>query len=313
MTENSNPTGVSLFIRFRNLAIFGLIVLTIGLSITFSILTYQYADSFVNIPRSSAQISPEQVGFSDYETVEFVTEDNLRLDAWYIAPIREDGATFIFLHGHGGNRSDLLGESAQYLEQGYGALFFDFRAHGTSEGDAVTMGVNEVLDVQAAFAFLLEQSEGNPERIALYGQSMGAAIAIRSAAIIPEIRVVISDSAYSSMRDAFADGIPHTTGLPALFFPDMIIFFSNQLSGTNYYDAAPIESIDDLTQPIFLMHGENDTRVFVSHAERLYEAANEPKILYIVENTGHVSAYERDPEAYQTLMYPFLERYFVND
>lgn len=313
MTENIAQTKVPLSVRVRNLAIFGILILTIGLSMAFSLLTYQYADSFVNTPRNSARITPEQIGFSDYETVEFFTEDNLRLDGWYIAPIREDGATFIFLHGHGGNRSDLLGESMQYLEQGYGALYFDFRAHGTSEGDAITMGVNEVLDVQAAFAFLLEQSEVNPERIALYGQSMGAAIAIRSAAIIPEVRVVISDSAYTSMYDAFADGIPPKTGLPPLFFPDMILFFSNQLSGANYYDAAPIEIIDDLTQAIFLMHGRNDTRVFVSHAERLYEAANEPKVLYIVENTGHVLAYECDPQAYQELMYPFLERYFVNE
>jgi uncharacterized protein len=311
MRKNIAQVQVSLA-YIRNLAIFGLLTLAIGLLSAFSVLSYQYADTFVNHPRNRATITSEQIGFSDYETVNFVTEDGLRLDAWFIAPIRKDGATFIFLHGHGGNRSDLLSESVQYLEQGYGALYFDFRAHGTSEGDAITMAVNEVMDVQAAFNFLLEQDAVNPERIALYGQSMGAAVAIRSAAIIPEIRVVIADSSYTSMRDAFADGIPPKTGLPPLFLPEMIIFFSNQLSGANFYDAAPIDVIDDLTQPIFLLQGRADGTVFYTHAERLYEAANEPKVLYIVEGAGHIMAYETNPQAYQELMYPFLERYFTN-
>lgn len=301
------------FAYIRNLAAFGLVTLFIGLSVIFSILCYQYAENFVFLPRYTAQVSPEQIGFSDYETVRFVTEDGLRLDGWFIAPTRDDGASFIFLHGHGGNRQDLLAESRQYLEQGYGALYFDFRAHGTSEGDTITMSVKEVLDVQAAFAFMLVQESVNPERIALYGQSMGAATAIRAAAVIPEVRVVIADSAYTSMRDAIADGIPPRTGLPPLIFPDMILFFSTQLSDANFYEAAPIDAIDDLTQAIFLMHGTYDSRVFYPHSERLYAAANSPKELYIVEGAGHVAAYETDPETYQEKLYPFLERYLINN
>lgn len=310
-TSESRPARR--FAYVRNLTAFSFVTLFIGILIAFIILCYQYADAYVHHPRSTARYSPPDVGVSDYENINFATEDGLRLDGWFIAPSRQDGASFIFLHGHGGNRADLLGESAQFLEQGYGALYFDFRAHGTSQGDAITMGVNEVLDVKAAFAFMLQQDTVNPDRIALYGQSMGAATAIRAAALIPEVRVVISDSAYTSMYDAFADGVTRKVGIPPLFFPNIFIFFASQLSDTDFYDAAPIEAIPKLTQPIFLMHGTNDTQVSFHHAERLYAAANEPKELYLVDGAEHTMAYETDPETYREKLYPFLERYFVND
>ena len=149
-------------------------------------------------------LTPADYGIENYEEVTLITEDNLRLRAWYVAPNREDGTTIIFLHGHGGHINDLIPDT----NMGYGALLFDFRGHGASDDTVVTMGINEVMDVQAGINFLLDQSAVNPERIALYGNSMGASVALLSAQQIPEIRVVIADAPSDNADEVAAVTVP---------------------------------------------------------------------------------------------------------
>lgn len=298
--------------RIRNLTLFFIVSMSIGLSGVFGWLCWQQALQFVEVPRIVLNTSPLDYGISDYETIEVTTSDNLTLRGWYIAPTRADGATIIFLHGQGGHLRDLMPEAILYTDMGYGALLFDLRGHGASDDAPVTMGINEVLDVEAMFQFLLTQNEVNPERIAIYGNSMGASIALLSAEQIPDIRVVIADAPYSSIYNALRDGIPRQIGIPALFFPDIIIGMSNYLSGENFYTASPIDSIMNVHQPVLFIHGTNDGRIPYTHSEALFNVANEPKELYLVEGSGHTNNYEYDVESYQAIVIPFLEKYLAN-
>ena len=297
--------------RIRNLTLFFLLAMSIGLAIAFGRLCWQQANIFVNVQRPIVTGSPADYGLSDAQVFEVVTSDNVSIRGWYIAPTREDGATFIFVHGHGGTILDFLPEANLYISMGYGAVLFDLRGGG-DDGLPVTMGVNEVYDVEAIFNYLLTQNAVNPERIALYGNSMGASTAILSAAQIPEIRIVIADAPYSSVRDTLVDGIPQRIGIPPLFFPDVIIGMSNYLSGANFYDASQINALPEIEQPILFIHGTADTTIPYHHSEELYEAANEPKVLYIVEGAGHTNNYEYDIAGYEAIVFPFLEQYLTN-
>ena len=298
--------------RIRNLSLFFILTMTIGLSIAFGLLCWQQANQFVEVPRWVNTRTPVDFGIADYQDFTVVTEDGLNLHGWYIVPTRDDGATFIFLHGHGGHIVDLMPEAQLFTGMGYGAVLFDMRGHGSSDDAPVTMGVHEVRDVQAVFDFVVEQEAVKPERIALYGNSMGASVALLSAAHIPDIRVVIADAPYSSIRNALVDGIPATTGIPALFFPDVIIAMSTYLSGADYYEASPIAVIAEISQPILLIHGTNDESIPYHHSEELFAVANEPKLLYIVEGGGHINNYEYDVEGYEAIVFPFLAEYLTN-
>lgn len=299
--------------RIRNLTLFFIITMSIGLSGVFGWLCWQQALQFVEVPRIVLDTTPVDYGISTYETVQVATSDNLILRGWYIAPTRADGAVIIFLHGHGGHLRDLMPEALLFTEMGYGALLFDLRGHGASDDAPVTMGINEVFDVQAMVQFLLSQSEVNPERIAIYGNSMGAATALLSAEQIPDIRVVIADAPYSSIYNALRDGIPNQMGIPALFFPDIIISMSNHLSDEDFYNASPISAITNIHQPTLFIHGTNDGRIPYTHSEALFSLANEPKLLYLVEGSGHTNNYEYDVESYEAIVFPFLEQNLINE
>lgn len=277
--------------RVLRLATFGLVTLTIALAVTFAGLCYQEARYIVSPNDSTASNTPVDYGLTTYQDVTLTTSDGLELDGWYVPPTRDDGATVLFIHGHAGNRAQLLRQSAMFAERGYGLFFIDVRNHGTSEGSVTTMGVLEVLDVQAVFDFLVQQPEVNPERIAFFGHSMGGATAIQAFRHIPQAWLVISDSSFASLDSLLYDRIPRDTGIPPLIFPQIIIGFSNSLSGSNLYEANPLEDIQHLnSRPVFISHGTNDRVVPFSQGQRLFDAASEPKEFFVVEGAGHGGA-----------------------
>lgn len=108
------------------------------------------------------------------QRVHLQTIDNLTLTGWYIPP--KNGAVIILQHGYRANSSEMLPIGLMLAKHGYGVLLFDFRGHGKSEGNTVTLGLNEIQDTDAAVSFLLEQPELN--KIGLIGNSMGGATGI---------------------------------------------------------------------------------------------------------------------------------------
>jgi uncharacterized protein len=261
--------------------------------------------------RFITQQFPSDIKLENYDEVTFKTADNLLLNAWYVSPTREDGASILFVHGVSGNKAQFLPEAELFSGRGYGILLLELRAHGYSEGDMTGMGLWETQDVEAAFDFLVQQPEVNPERIALYGHSMGGAIAIHSAPLV-DIRVLLLDAPFADLREAIRGDIEFY-GVPALFFPELILNFASSRTGLDYDEAGTVDTIRSIEVPIFLMHGTLDDQVPLEQAYWLYEAANEPKVLHIVEGAGHGNTYETDPKAYQALMIPFLEQYLINN
>lgn len=108
-----------------------------------------------------------------YREIELTASDGVRLAAWYTPP--QNGALILVAHGYGDRRSEEF--YSLFAEHGFGVLAWDFRAHGASGGDLVTLGYHEVLDVETALAFALAQS--GVEHIGGWGGSMGAVTMIR--------------------------------------------------------------------------------------------------------------------------------------
>jgi dipeptidyl aminopeptidase/acylaminoacyl peptidase len=294
--------------RFLRLGLFFLVTMLLGLLIAFTVLSWRQANAFVFA--QDIGIAPTPANYSD---IEFLSPDGLKLRGWYLAPSREDGASFLFVHGHGGNRNDFINWANIFSAEGYGILLFDLRARGGSEGEYVTMGVLEAGDVVAAFNFLSSQEAVNPERIAIFGHSMGGATTILATAQLPEARIMIASSAYSSVRNILNDRIPTEIGIPPLFFPDMIVAMSSYISGTDYGLANPLGVVAQITQPSLFITGTIDNTVPPNHSQILYDAANEPKELHWIEGANHNGVFELRMADYMAVIRPFVERYLINN
>lgn len=271
---------------------------------------YIQASALVHPRNAPVRFSPDDVGVAMWRDAEFTTEDNLTLRGWFVPPQRDDQATLVFVHGISGNRENFLRQLPFVYAEGYGALLFDLRNHGESDGTITTMAVNEVLDVNAAVDFVSAQAEVDPENIVIFSHSMGGATSIRALPALPQIRGLIVDTAYTSVEEVVSDGVRDVIGRP-FFLHHIIIQMSNALSGSNFYESRPIDVVGEIApRPILFIHGTADRTIPVEHIHDLHEAASEPKELLIVEDAGHIMAHSFEPDIYEERVLTFLENIF---
>jgi fermentation-respiration switch protein FrsA (DUF1100 family) len=273
------------------------------------------AETLVHPRRAAPEKLPSDFGIETWRDVHFTSSDGIDLVGWLILPDEEsdlykEGAAVIFVHGISGKRDDFLDIGSILLENGYGVLLFDLRNHGESGGDVTTMGLYEVRDVQAAFEFLSQQGEIDPQRIGIYGASMGGATAIRAMARIPEAKVLMADAAYESFQKVLERGVHDFTRITSSPFSDLIMWFMEDKAD---FDPTQVRPIDDIGQisprPILIVHGTRDPLIDVEHAHHLFEAAGEPKELYLVEGGKHGGLIDVNREEYIERILGFLEKY----
>jgi hypothetical protein len=262
--------------------------------------------------RAGIEGTPADVGLDDWVNAEFITRDGLTISGWFIRPetAGEAAPTVILLHGLGGNRGAMLGEAALLVKNGYNTLLIDLRHHGESEGDLTTLGYKEVEDVYAAVDYLLRRDDVDPERIGLAGFSLGAVTALRAAARIPEIAVVVAISGFKTIDDNVISIVQALTGRPPFPFPAAVIGFINMETGVNVSEVRAIDDLADIApRPVLFIHGEQDTVVPVSNSQDMFEAAGQPKDLFIIPDAGHGGLLDASPQEFEQRFVGFFVRY----
>lgn len=302
-------SGNALLKRLLKLTTFALTLITIAGCAFVVWLCHQQALIFAYPPRQIAQNTPGDFEISDWRNVQFATRDELTLQGWYIPP-DEGSSSILFVHGHGGNRAQLLAVAAWLRSEGYGALLFDLRNHGTSEGDVTSMGLLETEDVLAAFHFLQSQAEVDPERIGIYGVSMGAAAAIRAFSQLPQVQALIVESTYADITGVIAEGITTRTGLPGFPFAPVITWMTGNLAEASLFNLHLTDAVAQIApRPLLILHGTADPLIPVTQAQVLYEAAGDPKEIHIVQDGVHGGLRAVNPESYDQHVLNFIRRY----
>jgi fermentation-respiration switch protein FrsA (DUF1100 family) len=241
--------------------------------------------------------------------VTFKTLDGVLLTGWHIRS--QNSATVILQHGYRGNSAEMLAAGLMLARHNYGVLFFDFRGHGQSEGDLVTMGLHEVRDTNAAVDYLRQQAGKDPAKIGLLGNSMGGATAILAAANNPQIHALAVEGVFADLKDEVGIGIQLQTPLPASPFDVIFIFFAERQTGIRLGDIAPVDKIGQISpRPILIMQGGNDQRVLSGSGARLLQAAGEPKEYWHQPSAAHVAIYQTAPDEYEQRVLSFFDRHF---
>lgn len=257
-------------------------------------------------PRTFTRETPTDFGVENWQEVTFPTEDGLQLSGWYVPPQNNANGALIFVHGLGSNRGALLDQAATLIEQGYGALLFDLRAHGRSEGRKSSWGLDEVADVAAAFAFLQAQPAIDPDKIGVVGHSMGGVIAIRAAAQLPDIRLVVAQSVYTNFADNQQRLTVAFARMPEWTAP-LIMTWAEWIAGVDSDELAPLHEVASLSpRPILFIQGGRDKTVHVSNGSTLYETAVSPKERLLIPNADHTNLFETNPDLMTKRIHRFL-------
>ena len=235
-----------------------------------------------------------------YQEIELHTSDGIPLAAWYTPP--QNGAVILVAHGYGARRSEDF--YALFAEHGYGVLAWDFRGHGASGGEMVTLGYYELLDVETALAYALSQTD--VKHIGGWGGSMGAATLIRATAGNSEIEALVADSPFVTLEDELDVRVPYPLLNP------LIRFFAEQETGLSLDEMRPIDDIGLISpRPVFLIQGLGDTMIPVESARQLYDAAGEPRLLWTEADVPHLKMYAHYRAQYTRRVIDFFDTYLL--
>ena len=258
-------------------------------------------------PRLKIFLTPEDIGLP-YKNIILETSDGKKLKGWLIYSEKSKGI-IVCLHGYPANKSDIL-PVVEFLYPDFSLLLFDFRAHGESEGKVCYFGLKEFLDVKSGIDFIRSNIETKDLPIGIWGYSFGGAVGIISASKYGDIKCVVSDSAFANFPDMVKNYYKNLGPLKYIF-SSFSIFLGRYVFRGDFKLNSPENFISNVKCPVLIIHSRNDEFVPFTHAQKLYERANHPKEIYIVEgpHTGLDRAYT---EEYRKKVKSFFEKYLIS-
>ena len=223
---------------------------------------------------------PAELGLSP-QRIEIPTDDGVTLVGWVIsAPAESSGGFWLLMcHGNAGNLAefDRPVHYAGLRRMGLNLLAFDYRGYGESDGSPSEQGLYR--DARAAYRYLRETRRVPPDRIIVFGHSLGSTVAVDLVSRVPAAGLIL-DGALTSVIDRGQELYPY---IPVRW-----------ISGSRFNS---LDKIPRIKIPKLFLHGVRDDVVPLAHGRRLFAAAAPPKT-FVELQAGHGDGFEVDSATY---------------
>ena len=233
-------------------------------------------------PLRELVLTPDQIGLA-WRDVEFTASDRVRLHGWFLPARAPHRGSVLFLHGNAENISTHLASVAWLPGAGFDVLLFDYRGYGRSDGSPSLAGLQQ--DFAAALETLLALPGVASQRVVVFGQSLGGAVAISGLAAEPrhdDVAGLVVEGPFTSYRGLAREKL-------AGFWPTWPLQWPLSLTIDDRY--RPVDEIGGLAPlPVLIIQGEADRVVPPQHGRALFAAAGEPKELWLLPGIGHNQA-----------------------
>jgi uncharacterized protein len=213
---------------------------------------------------STVRTAPEAAGFPQAEEHVLTTSDGEKVIVWHV-PAKPGHAVVIFFHGNGDTLAGLVGRFRAIISDGTGLVALSYRGYAGSSGQPSEQGL--LSDAAAAYAFAAARY--SPERMVVWGFSLGSGVAVALAATQPVGRLIL-EAPYTSIMDVAGVAFP--------FVPVRWLVRDQFRSDLR---------IAHVSAPLLIMHGVRDATIPLRFGERLFALSHEPKQLVRFAEGGH--------------------------
>jgi abhydrolase domain-containing protein 17 len=209
----------------------------------------------------SVIFQPHRSSYHDTpEIVKIASSGGKKISGIYL-PNPSARFTLLVSHGNGEDLGDIRDWLEDLRRAGFSVFAYDYQGYGTSEGRP---GENAAYaDESAAYDFLAIVLGTPPDRIIIFGRSVGTGPAVQLAARRPAAALVLQSPFLSAFRV-----LTRVSLLPFDRFP-------------NY------KRIGHVHCPVLIMHGTADSVIPLWQGKKLFQLANEPKQFVAVEGADH--------------------------
>jgi len=247
-------------------------LLSVAVYFGFGALIYVNQDDMLYYPDISGRqlvATPKSRGM-DYENVELVTSDNIKLHGWFVfsdtAADNLNTGTVLFFHGNAGNISHRLDSIELFRRLGLNVFIIDYRGYGQSMGNTSETGTYR--DAEAAWRYLTKNRSIKENTIIIFGRSLGASIASWLAGKVMPAGLIV-ESSFSSVAS-----------MGQRFYPFLPVHL---LSRFKYDTKQTIKMIDC---PVLVAHSRDDEIIPYEEGIEVFNSAPEPK-QFLSMHGGH--------------------------
>lgn len=263
---------------------------------------------------------PESYGLTA-DPFELLTSDSVRLEGLYISaqkpaiPVSIHGLkapaqgskTLIILHGISSCKEFFLPAAEKLSRQGINVVLFDLRAHGQSGGEYCTFGYYEKHDVSAIVDMLLARD--STQEIGVMGHSLGGAIALQALAEDKRLRFGVIESTFSSLEAVVEQYGINYFGIRSPWLAHHTLDKAAVIAHFNPYQVVPSQSATQITQPVFMSHGDADERIPWQFGKDNFDhLASADKQWYLIPNGHHNGLWQAGGPSYEAALMAFLKR-----
>jgi dipeptidyl aminopeptidase/acylaminoacyl peptidase len=284
-----------------NLVAFALAMLALLPFLVLTSISYLYTGMFTRTPCIRASRTPADIGLPNFENVLFQTPDGVTAHGWYVPP--SNGAVIIPVPGLGGARDGMFDDAAILARHGYGLMMYDLRTCNVPSSRN-SLGYVETNELLGAVEYLSRRPDAT-RRIGALGFSEGCVTVIRGAARDGRIRATVAEGGFHNL----AQNILHGRNVPLIrqLVEWQVATFFRLDTGIDPAAVSPVTDIGRIgSRPVLLIYGEYEAER--GGAELLYNAAQQPKELWIVPGAGHGGYIGVAPQEYEKRVVTFFDR-----
>ena len=227
------------------------------------------------VPIKHYPVTPDAADLH-YEDIFINADDGTQLHGWKMFADKEKKGTIVFFHGNGDNVSTQMPNTFWLAKEGYDLYVFDYREFGQSQGEADLDAT--ITDMELMIGHVANELPDD-EKMIVMGHSLGGAMSIyvvAHSAYRDKIEALITVEAFSDYHDVAQEALSKSW---------LMWLFQWPLSFTIDNSYRPLDSIGLISPvPVAIFHSESDDMIDMYHAERLFEAANEPKSLIVIDS-----------------------------
>jgi len=242
-------------------------------------------------------VGPPPADLRGAEAVSLASRDGSTLRGWWVPPAR--GATVVLLHGSVSDRRQLLPEAVLLGGRGFGVLMFDWPGLGESGGHT-TWSTTEPQALRGALDWIQRRAPG--QRIGALGFSRGASILLVTAADDQRLRALVLEAIIldedEQVRREYAGWGP-ISGFAARR--------GMRSAGWDPGSPSPLGVVSRMRgRPLLIVNGTADDVALPSDAQQLFDAAPEPKRLWLIPGLGHGGYPAAAPGQYEETLTSFF-------
>ena len=242
------------------------------------------------IPRGEPRLGAEEVRFK--------TKDGLSLRGCYLKTAMPRRGVILFGLEFCSNRWSCQSYCEPLLAGGFDVFAFEPRNQGDSDQmrdyePLQWLTQFELIDTEAAIAYLKSRPDADPKGIGFFGISKGANAGLLAASRDRYVRCVVTDGAFGT----------YTTMIP--YMRKWVAVYNESYLP---HGLLPESAMSRLRRPLLMIHGGGDTYIKVEMARELFKRATGAKTFWVVPGAKHNQALNTAAEEYSQRVVEFFEQ-----